>query len=601
MPRRKPRNDRLVGRRVGGTSRVGAGKMNGLLVAFRAGLWRYALLVVLLFVIAGLASRETISSITALLMEARLGADIPDESTMRIVAVPILALTMGFLFLAGALGIWAIRSTAVLEGRRRIGRFVDAMDYLSDGLLAVDRCGRVTGSNLAARNLAAPDARIGGTLHDYFPSLSNDDLAWLEDATTPQEVECVSRGSDRLRAYRFRSQPSEDINLILVSDVTRQKANEMQGRQVARLQLIGRIARGVAHDFNNILCAISCHASLLDRQKAAGDSASLQAIIRESQRGAMLAGQLLDLSRTGVKGSSCTAFAEHVEKAAHLLHVALSADWQVIADVQGNLPAVPLTNIQVEQVIVNLGLLASDELDKPGVLHIRVRDSSTEPLMSMNKGSAMVVLISAYGTPLDVRNIVVDPEAKTTTDEAGVIQSVVRSVIEEVGGRLDVIVTPGNRRSFRFSLPPFLASERLMSAMASVPEELRMVLVKWKVLLAGSGRKDIEQIEEYLKEVGMTVTVAEDIVSALQHVEADRELSAIVCDRRVLGEAADALLRAIIKLRPRAGLVVLCDAPDSVSTSLKSDVVIEPLNVTPEAVLQAMLRALEMAGARKQV
>ena len=181
------------------------------------------------------------------------------------------------------------------------------------------------------------------------------------------------------------------------------------------------------------------------------------------------------------------------------------------------------------------------------------------------------------------------------------IQSVVRSVIEEVGGRLDVIVTPGNRHSFRFSLPPFSASERRMSAMASVPEELRMVLVNWKVLLAGSGRKDFEQIEEYLKEVGMTVTVAEDIVSALQHVEADRELSAIVCDRRVLGEAADALLRAIIKLRPRAGLVVLCDAPDSVSTNLKSDVVIEPLNVTPEAILQAMLRAREMAGARKQI
>ena len=390
MPRRKPRNDRRVGRRFRVASGVGAGKMKWLLVAFRVGLWRYALLIVLLFVIAGLASRETISSIATLLAEARGGADIPDEITMRIVTVPILALTMGFLFLAGALGIWAIRSTAVIEGRRRVGRFVDAMDYLSDGLLAVDRRGRVTGSNPAARNLAAPDAGIGGSLHDYFPYLSEDDLAWLEDTTTPQEVECVSREPNRLRAYRFRSQPSEDINLILVSDVTRQKADEMRGRQVARLQLIGRIARGVAHDFNNILCAISGHASLLDRQKAAGDSVSLKAIIRESQRGAMLAGQMLDLSRTGVKGSPCAAFAEHVEKAAHLLHVALSADWQVIADVQGNLPAVPLTDTQVEQVIVNLGLLASDELEKPGVLHIRVRDPSTEPLMNRGKGSAIV-------------------------------------------------------------------------------------------------------------------------------------------------------------------------------------------------------------------
>jgi two-component system, cell cycle sensor histidine kinase and response regulator CckA len=573
--------------------------MKWLLAAFRADLWRYPLLIVLLFVIAGLASRETISSITALLAEAKGGVDIPEEITMRIVTIPILALTMGFLFLAGALGIWAIRSTAIMEGRRRVGRFVDAMDYLSDGLLAVDRRGRVTGSNPAARNLAAPNAGIGGNFRDYFPYLSEDDLALLEDAATPQEVECVSREPNKLRAYRFRSQPSEDMNLILVSDVTRQKANEMRGRQVARLQLIGRIARGVAHDFNNILCAISGHASLLDRQKTMGDNVSLKAIIRESQRGATLAGQMLDLSRTGVKGSPCAAFVEHVEKAANLLRVALSSDWQVIADVQGNFPAIPLTDIQVEQVMVNLGLLASDELGKPGVLHLRVREPSPEPLANRGNGIAAVALISAYGTQADYPDLMGYPETQTTAEEAGVIQSVVRSVIEEVGGRLEVILTPGSRHSFRFSLPPFSASGHWMSAVASVPEELRMIVVNWKVLLAGSVRKDLQQIQQYLKEVGMTVMVAEDIVSALQHVEADRELSAIVCDRRVLGEEADALLRAIIKLRPRAGLVVLCDSPESISTSLKSDMVVEPLNVTPTVIVQAMLRAREMAGARR--
>jgi two-component system, cell cycle sensor histidine kinase and response regulator CckA len=575
--------------------------MKWLLRVFRAGMWRYALLIVLLFIIAGLASSETISSITALLVDAQKGSDIPDEITMRIVTVPILALTMGFLFLAGALGIWAIRSTAIIEGRRRVGRFVDAMDYLSDGLLAVDRSGRVTGSNPAARGIAGPGAGAGSgrTLRDYFPYLSEEDLAVLEDASAPQEVECVSREPDRLRAFRFRSQPSEDMNLILVSDVTRQKADEMRGRQVARLQLIGRIARGVAHDFNNILCAISGHASLLSRQRTEGDSVSLKAIIKESQRGAALAGQMLDLSRTGVKGSPCASFAEHVEKAASLLRVALSADWHVIADVQGNFAAVPLTDIQVEQVIVNLGLIASDELDKPGVLHIRVREPSIEPLMNLGKEAAAVALISAYGTQPDLSDIMVHPEAQTTAEEAGVIQSVVRSVIEEVGGRIDVIVTPGNHHSFRFSLPPFSASERRMSAMASIPEELRMYLAGWKVLLAVSGREGFKNIEEHLKETGMAVTVTEDIVSALQHVEADRELSAIVCDRRVLGEEADALLRAIIKLRPRAGLVVLCSAPESMLASLKSDIVFEPLSVTPETILQSLLHSREMAGARK--
>ena len=126
-----------------------------------------------------------------------------------------------------------------------------------------------------------------------------------------------------------------------------------------------------------------------------------------------------------------------------------------------------------------------------------------------------------------------------------------------------------------------------------------MYLAGWKVLLAVSGRDAFKNIEEHLRETGMGVTVAEDIVAALQHVEADRELSAIVCDRRVLGEEADALLRAIIKLRPRAGLVVLCGAPESMHANLKSDIVFEPLDVAPETILQALLRSREIAGARQ--
>ena len=97
----------------------------------------------------------------------------------------------------------------------------------------------------------------------------------------------------------------------------------------------------------------------------------------------------------------------------------------------------------------------------------------------------------------------------------------------------------------------------------------------------------------------MAVTMADDIVSVLQHVEADRELSAIICDRRVLGDEADPLLRAIIKLRPRAGLVVLSETPEQAAADLKANIVFEPLNVTPEAILQALLRSREFAGARK--
>ncbi len=573
---------------------------------FPRGMWRYAVLIVLLLTLAGYASWRTIESISEFVKDIGedAGHPVSDPLLLRIITIPILALTMGFLFLAGGLGIWMIRSIAQIESRQRIGRFVDAMDYLKDGLVALDRKGRVTGMNPTARSLVAGEVQPRAELKELFPYLSVEDESRLVDTTSPQEVECVSRAEGGLRALRFRSQPSEDINLILVSDITGLKAQEMRHRQVARLQLIGRISRGVAHDFNNILCAITGYAALLERQgPAEKDNASLKSILRESQRGAALASQLLDLSRTGVKGNPCISLAEHVDQAAGLLRVGLSAEWQVVGDVQGTFDAVPLTDVQVEQAVVNLGLLAADELGKPGFVHIRARPPGRENLFDVGDEFAAVVLISAYGSQPDLPEVVpaARPESLTTAVEAGVVQSVVRSMLEEVGGRLDILVAPGSRHSYRLCVPQLMVSESKMSALAAVPEDLRTSLLSWHVLVArpvgGNNRIGLEQ---RLKDLGMSVESAGDIVSALQQVEAARELSAVIFDRKLLGEEGDALLRAILKLRPHAGLVVLHESTDAIPQNLKADVVFEPVDASVDSIVQALVRARDIALARKR-
>lgn len=564
------------------------------------GVWRYAVLIVLLFIIAALAARETISSITELVLDARTGKSVSDHLLDRVVTAPILALTMGFLFLAGALGVWAIRTTAQVEGRRRVGRFVDAMDYLRDGMLAVDRRGRITGSNPAARALGVVAGDSDTSLREAFPCLTEQDVASLVDPAAPQEVEAVLRGEDRIRALRFRSQPLEDLNLIIVSDVTGRRSEEMRSRQVARLQLIGRIARGVAHDFNNILCAISGYASLLERQKTGGLSAeSLRSLMKESQRGAALATQLLDLSRTGVKGAPCERVSEHIERSVNLLKVGLSAEWQVIRDVEGAFPVIALTDAQLEQIVVNLGLLTADEQATPGFVHIRVRaPSSDEGWMDVGFEFAAVMLISAYGPDEGgrVASAGVGAELLTTADEAGVVQSVVRSVLEEVGGRLDILRVGGGKHSYRICLPKQVGDRGDATAVAGISEDLRMRIAGWKVLIAAPPRPHRVELEKHLERLGVAVEVAADIVAALQHVEADRALTAMVLDRPLLGEEGPALLKAIRKLRPRAGLVVLSDKPSDAREDLKSFTVFESSEASPEVVLKSLLRAEELCS-----
>ena len=566
-----------------------------------SGAWRFALMLLLLLILAALASLSTVHY-----LESQLSATThrsPDElqDSLRGITLTILALTMGFLFLAGALGIWAIRSTSQIESRRRIGRFVDAMDYLSDGLLTLDARGRVTGMNPAARALTRKDIGHGATLSDLFPCASAEDARLLLHTGRPSEVERVCKGTGGPLTLRFRSQPSEDETLIFVSDVTDQKHTEMRQRQVALLQLIGRIARGVAHDFNNILCAISGHAALLERsvKTAKGeDAVSLDAIIHESQRGATLAAHLLELSRTGVQGTPCSRLAEHVKKTAALLRVGLSSAWQVITDLEELSEAVPLTTVQIEQVVLNLGLLAADESARPGTLKIQLhKNPQASPLDSDGEFAAVITISTADRDDLSASQSF-SAHPLSVGSEAGVIQSVVRTMLEEVGGRLDVFAGHENRHTYRIYLPRMETEETPGNAAERISEEIRHYMTGWRILLAGPNRDDLNAMESQLKEIGARIERADDIVSTLHFVESDRNLNAMILDKRLLGAEAAPLLRAILKLQPGAGLVVLSDSTDKAAPSMESDVVFETPAPTADNLLADLMKAKQQAVKR---
>ena len=148
--------------------------------------WRYAVLIIILFAIVAVASTTIISY-----LQEQIAEQTATTETIKQLSIAIWALTMGCMFLAGALGLWAIRSTSEIEGRHRIGRFVDTMDYLSDGLFAIDGKGHVRGSNPAARQLVphALSSRKTIMLRDVFTSLTEQDMHQLMDPLQPREIE----------------------------------------------------------------------------------------------------------------------------------------------------------------------------------------------------------------------------------------------------------------------------------------------------------------------------------------------------------------------------------------------------------------------------
>lgn len=517
--------------------------------------WKYALLLVLLFAIAAIAAHALISYVDTEITMPR------NTPPLESIAIAVWAFTLGFMCLSGALGLWSIRS----EGERRIRTFVEDMGYLSDGLLVLNRKGRIIGSNPASRNLAPSEISQNPRMRDIFPNLTVEELRILLDVTGgPREIEKDILFPNGVRTLRFRSEPSKEMGLILLSDVTEQTRLEQREQQVAQLKLVGRLARGVAHDFSNILCSILGHADLLARAGTGSESdrnKHLESIRRTAEKGSVLAQHLLDFGTAEHVGTRTENPTTRVRRASDLLRLALPKLKRIELTVEGEYPAVELAPQLIEQAVLNIGLLCADSAPQPATVRITVCNPGQDHLSDVDRRFAVLVLISAHSTGQPPEpSPESTPDIRPSSDDPGVIQSIVRSMLDQVGGRLDIMVLPHARTIYRLCLPRAKTSIERYEATA-FPDGVADLVSAWSVMLAYEANTE-EGLEDRLRDMGATVDRVDNTVSALARIQEDTPPDAMVIEKRLLDPEAHGLLRAVTKLCPRTGIVVLCEEPD---------------------------------------
>lgn len=512
--------------------------------AFSREAWSYAILLIVLFGIAGIAVWQAI-----LFLEPRI-----EPGAFPAAAAILWTITLGFMLIAGAFGLWAIQFAAEAESRRRISLLVHAMAYLRDGLLAVDARGRISGANPAALTMGGPACAEGALLNEAFPCLTTADLRGLLDAEEPYEIE-RSAGTQPPATLRFRSQPSEGVVLILVSDVTRLSAQQLHLRQAARLQLIGQIARGVAHDFNDLFCAIAGHAALLARSRAGSPEwpDSIGAITRAVDRGCGLAEHLVALSQSERGLVTPVGVDEALRSAAASLHESLPRGCQVQEEVR-EIPSVALSRLQLEQVVFHLGLLVCDAAGAPCTVRIRAGRPHPDGPFDVSDKFAGVVLVEA-GERQPSAPVAAAPAAAEPTDEGGLMLLVVRSIVEEAGGVIDCLGGSGTCAFYRVALPPEPAAAARAQDMGDLPPGLRAYIATWHALVIAPPRQLLGW-SHALTQAEVQVERAENIVTALARIEQMPRLDALIVDLTLLGENAAALLKAFVKLRPTAAILV---------------------------------------------
>jgi two-component system cell cycle sensor histidine kinase/response regulator CckA len=337
-------------------------------------------------------------------------------------------------------------------------------------------------------------------------------------------------------------------------DLTDRSRLEAQLRQMQKLESIGNLAGGVAHDFNNILNIISAHTAVLDRKVASGDGnrqrESAQAIEQAVKRGAGVVKQLLTFARrteTSFEPLDLNALVEEVQK---MVVETFPKTVRLEIDLAPGLPRILGDSNQIHQALLNLLVNARDAMSKKGTVTVkthlvegetlrrRLEDATAEEYVSIE------VADEGPGMAEEVRKRLFEPFFTTKEKGKGVGMglAVVYGVVQAHRGTIDVESLPGKGTCFALHFPVTTAAADTdeEAAPRRPREDVSVEADRGERDGSGKGRtilfvEDEEllqtAIRSLLEDQGYRVLTAADGLEAVEvHAARKAEIDAVIVD-----------------------------------------------------------------------
>lgn len=256
--------------------------------------------------------------------------------------------------------------------------------------------------------------------------------------------------------------------LAIETDTTEQKQVEQQLLRAQRMESIGTLAGGVAHDLNNVLSPVLLAAELLRTTPAGEDRDALLDIIESSAtRGSDLVGQVLSFAR-GVEGDRVPVdVAALVHDIGAIVRDTFPKKIRLELAVPDDLGTAVGDSTQIQQVLLNLAVNARDAMPTGGVLRITAEDvelaAPAATSAGLDPGPYLVVEVEDDGTGMSptVRERIFEPFFTTKEQGAGtgLGLSTVAAIVRSHGGAISVDSEPGRGSRFRLHLPRPLAGD----------------------------------------------------------------------------------------------------------------------------------------------
>jgi two-component system cell cycle sensor histidine kinase/response regulator CckA len=277
----------------------------------------------------------------------------------------------------------------------------------------------------------------------------------------------------------------EKLVLAIGRDVTEKRQLEEQLRQAQKLEVIGQLAGGVAHDFNNILTAILgfCELLLMDLGPEHAGCTDVLEIKTAGERAAGLTRQLLAFSRKQILQADVLDINGVVKGMEAMLRRLIAANIDLVVSLQGKIGAIKVDPTQLEQIVINLVVNASDAMPRGGKLTIETSNVHLDEHyrghhLPVAPGDYVMLAVSDTGVGMDEATSQRVFEPFFTTKElgkgTGLGLATVYGIVKQSGGDIWIYSEPGHGSAFKVYLPAVTAPVSAAVTAVPTPETVRM-------------------------------------------------------------------------------------------------------------------------------